>query len=650
MSAKVFGDSVDVLDDQAAVLCEYLNKVASAIVDEEMRIEKAIEAARESRQMNQTMANSKKTQMIIFGVIALVSCLLMIKAVALIIVPLVFVVLAITAFAAGKKIAAEIAAIDSQIAVFEEDYQNIRRDYKVHNLGVFYTQVAQRIPFEGRSFLLDNTGDVAEKEFNLYAVNNQDEFVRNIQELDAAVSEVPIVEGSDVVEDVNTAEYSKAIQEVPFYDYMGTLDRNMRSASFLLNDLVRHSVSLPVIAPDSPYATFLREHSTEDAAAGPVIPVFPTDAYRDGVEKFLSLNDLRRSMEGRTAQFEDFLQDLMSRIASTVQVVTRMKMGSTNLMVDNANNTLAVAFKAAFNHYSPQLEAEEIERIRSERFDYQESLENYKPFELKQSSRVRYDAVAGNWVSEDGRRTSFPFGVLQIHEEIIAPIVSSLMAETRIERLKIYNAIKDQKIDYLNQWHRDTDDFYGRNRAEGAELINRMQSTLTEFTAAFNQYKAFEDTLKSMRTGGGSGQVKADSTSAETVAAYSAQSADFVRIQNEFNDYVDRLKEEIDRRAEQFGYIEFFDASLRDTPAKDYAGAMSRVDSLDERRRVLLAVNPQFAESADLPPRPDISEEVYQSLSVNLVDVADHALKSLRTNDADRGQAAGSDVNTAPAD
>lgn len=631
MSAKVFSDSVDVIDDQATVLCEYLNKVASRIVDEEMGLENSIAEARESRLMNEKMAGSKKVQMIIFFALGGLSCLLAIVHIALLVVPAVFLVLAIVALTAGKKLAAEIASIDSQIAVFEEDHRNIRRDYKVHNLGVVYTEVAQRIPFEGKSFLLDHTGEVAAQEFNLYAVNNQDEFVRNIQELDVAVSQVPIVEGSAVVEDVNTAEYSKSIQQVPFYDYMGTLDRNMRSASFLLNDLVRHSVSLPVIDPNGAHAGFLREHSTEDETVGPVLPVFSTDVHKAGVEKFLSLNDLRRSMEGRTAQFEDFLQDLMSRIASTVQVVTKMKMGSTSTMVENANNTLSVAFKAAFNHYSPQLEAEEIERIRSERFDYQESLENYKPFELKQSSRVKFDVIAGNWVSEDGRRTSFPFGVLQIHEEIVAPIIQSLMAETRIERLKIYNAIKDQKIDYLNQWHRDTDDFYGRNRAEGAELINRMQSTLTEFTAAYNQYKAFEETLKSMATGKGGGKVDAKGASAETLAAYSAQSADFVRIQAEFNDYVDRLKDEIDRKAGDFGYIEFFDASLRDASARDYAGAMARVDSLDDRRKVLLAVNPQFAESVDLPPRPDISDDVYHSLATNLVDVANKALRSLHT-------------------
>ena len=68
----------------------------------------------------------------------------------------------------------------------------------------------------------------------------------------------------------------------------------------------------------------------------------------------------------------------------------------------------------------------------------------------------------------------------------MAPIVTNLMRENRKDRLTIYNHIRDQKIDYLNQWHRDTEDFYGRNRAEASDLINIMRSNLADYTANFN--------------------------------------------------------------------------------------------------------------------------------------------------------------------
>jgi hypothetical protein len=321
----------------------------------------------------------------------------------------------------------------------------------------------------------------------------------------------------------------------------------------------------------------------------------------------------------------------MYRLASTIQLVTTIKLSSTDHIVTNANQILFTSLKSSYNHYSPQLESEEIDRIRGERFDYQESVDTYRPFELKKSSRVLYDALSGNWVSEDGRRTNFPFGVHQIHEEIISPLVQNLMRETRIERLKIYNGIKDQKLDYLNQWHRDTDDFYGRNRAQGSDLINLMQGSLTEFTAAFNQYKAFEETQKSMKASGNisDAQVEAKGSLVESIAVYEKKSEDFRKIQAEFNEYSDRLKEEIDRKAVEFGYIEFYDASLRDSGSRDFADSMSRMDSLDDRRKSLLAVNPYFAETAELPPKPDLGEEIQKGLSINLMQMVKNSMDSL---------------------
>ena len=67
--------------------------------------------------------------------------------------------------------------------------------------------------------------------------------------------------------------------------------------------------------------------------------------------------------------------------------------------------------------------------------------------------------------AEDGSTTNFPFGVHQIHEEIVAPIVNNLMKETKLERLKIYNHIKDQKINYLNKWHQEMKIIYKKKSA-----------------------------------------------------------------------------------------------------------------------------------------------------------------------------------------
>lgn len=148
--------------------------------------------------------------------------------------------------------------------------------------------------------------------------------------------------------------------------------------------------------------------------------------------------------------------------------------------------------------------------------------------------------------------------------------------------MKIYNNIKDQKTAYLNQWHQETMDFYGRNRAESNDLINIMRSTLSEYIASYNAMialKKTEDNLKNNSTVDAS-IVETTENEAEVFAAFEAKSKDFKLVQEDFMQYMDRLKEDIDRRAEKFEYIEYYDASLRDTTFKDYAVASGRVNQL----------------------------------------------------------------------
>ena len=176
--------------------------------------------------------------------------------------------------------------------------------------------------------------------------------------------------------------------------------------------------------------------------------------------------------------------------------------------------------------------------MQEENFDFKAGEAEYQPFSLSPSSRVHFDPVSCNWVSDDGGRTSHPFGIHQIQEEIIAPLVQNLLKETRTERLKIYNGIMDQKRDYLNQWHRDTDDFYGRGRAESNSIIGQMQTTLAEFNTAVSQYKSYEDTVKTMRASGGdldATEVKASVTgTAFSISLCEQQTAQINQQQDEF--------------------------------------------------------------------------------------------------------------------
>jgi len=541
---------------------------------------------------------------------------------------------AIIAHIKMKELQAEIDANEQKISEFQKMHKEIFRDYKVTKLGIGYVPVAAQIPFEDKSFIIDYTNSVNSQKFNLNTLKQAELFTNAVNDLDELMKDAPIIEKSDETESVRTDDYSLSIQNVTYHDYLGKIDRTLRTSSFCLSDLDLTSVSLPVVLPESEHSKFINEHSTTETGNAPVFNIFDNSPYQDEIARFHSLNEMKKSLEKNQTQFEEVLKTLMMNMANSVQAITKVKLASTNMMVDTSNKTLFKILKCSYNHYSPNLEADEIERIKNENFNYQESVENYQPFQLKPSSKLKYDIISDCWVGEDGSKTNFPFGVHQIHEEIVAPIVQNLMEETRLERMKIYNNIKDQKTSYLNQWHQETMDFYGRNRAESNDLINIMRSTLSEYISSYNAMVALKKTEENLKNNSSvdASLVKSEENEAEVFAAFEAKSKDFKMIQEDFTQYMDRLKEDIDRRAEKFEYIEFYDASLRDTNFKEYAVASGRVNQLDARRIPLASVNPFFAETSELPPPPSIEDVTYEHMSINLPKIAKTALDELRGN------------------
>lgn len=619
MSGKLFNSSANIYQDQAKVLFDYYKQAAEKIVAEEEKYEMEIAICKERiAQLSQDFKEVKQKRFlnIIFFFL---------------LIPAYF---AYTAHLKLKELQAEIVANEQKIAEFQKMHKEIFRDYKVTKLGIAYIPVAEQIPFEDKSFIIDYTNSINTKNFNLNTLKQAELFTNAVNDLDELIKYAPIIEKSEKTESVSTDDYSLSIQNVTYHDYLGKIDRTLRTSSFCLSDLDLTSVSLPVVIPGTEYSKFIYEHSTTETGNIPVFNIFNNTLYKAEIERFHSLNEMKKSFEKNQTMFEEVLKALMMNMANSVQAITKVKLASTNMMVDTSNKMLFKILKCSYNHYSPNLEAEEIERIKNEKFDYQESIDNYQPFQLKSSSKLKYDIVSDCWVGEDGGKTNFPFGVHQIHEEIVAPIVQNLMEETRLERMKIYNNIKDQKISYLNQWHQETMDFYGRNRSESNDLINIMRSTLSEYISAYNSMLALKKTEDNLNINKNidASIVKSEENEAEVFAAFEAKSKDFKMIQDDFAQYMDRLKEDIDRRAEKFEYIEFYDASLRDTTFKEYAIASGRVNKLDARRIPLAYVNPFFAETAELPPTPSIEVLTYEHLSINLPKIAKAALDELKGN------------------
>lgn len=608
MTGKIFPESNNIYQDLAKILFKYYRQAAEKIVQEEERIEKEIAILEEEKSFKDQELS--KTIYWLFTII-----------------------LFFVYFIKKNQITKEIDDLDSRINEFRKQHSEIFRDYKVSKLGVAYVPVADQIKYEDKSFIIDYTGKVNESEITLQLSRQNDLLVETIADLEQLSSEAPIVETSKNTETIDTDDYSTSIQQINQHDYFGKLERSLRTISYCMDDLDTTSVSLPLVADKSDYLQLLNEYATSDIPDNaPIVEVFDKGKYAGSISKFQELNRLKDSLSNKTSQFEDVLKGLMMTMANSVQAISSLKIASTDKVVFESNKVLYQILKSPYNHYSPALEFSEIERIRNEKFDYSESVQGYEPFQLKPSSRVRYNLLSGMWTAEDGSTTNFPFGVHQIYEEIVAPVVQNLMQENRIERLKIYNHIKDQKIDYLNKWHQETDNFYLANRAESADIINLMRESLREYVAAYNTLVSYQKTEENMEKSGGSldsAVIDVIDNSKETLAAFEIQSKQFKTVQDDFEDYMVRLKDDIDIKAKRFGHIEYYDAKLRDGHSSEIAVAANEVRDLDDRRKPLASVNALFAKISELPPVPQVEDIIFEHISLNLPNIAKSALQEL---------------------
>lgn len=606
-TGKIFSGSTNIYQDEARLLFGFYADAAEQIVTQEEKIESEIQTLEEEiLGLEERRATTWKW--------------------------LLTIVLFFMYFVRNKRYDKQTAELREKVEEKEKEHDAIFRDYKVTKLGVAYVPVARQVAYEDKCFVVDLSDSVAEQSVELQMARQSDLLAETMRQMESLTKEAPIVETSSESEPVDTNDYSLSIQEVNQNDYIGKLDRSIRTISYCMSDTQTKSVTLPLVTDESEFLGFLNEYATTDVQGHPVVEVFDEKRFTRPIDDFCQLNKLKDTLSSDTQQFEDILRHLMRTMAMSVQTISAMKLSSTDKMVNASNSLLFKILKAPYNHYSPLLEAEEIRRIRNEKFDYADSIQGYEPFVLKQSSRVRYNLFADEWTAEDNSNSPVPFGVHQIYEEIIAPMVQRLMQENRVERIKVYGHIHDQKLSYLNKWHQDVDAFYRSNHQESADIINNMQQSMSEYVEAFNTLSQLQKTMDSMSSAGGSLDstvVEKGENTSETLAAFELQAQEFKKVQEDFADYMDRLQEDIALKAEKFGHVEFYDARLQDGYSNTMAVAASEVAQLDERRKPLAESNPLLAKEATLLPEPKVENVTYEHLSLNLSSIAANALDAV---------------------
>lgn len=611
MTGKIFNGSSNIYQDQAKILFDYYKAAAEKIVAAEMEEERNKQDLIMQRdQMLAERDRAKKLSTVMFILFFLV-------------VPI---IIGFVQLAKSKKCQQEADRFDAMITECDERYRNIRREYRVDKIGVVYVPVATKVPFEDKSIVLDHTGAIEDTEFNLNVLNQPDEFQDSVQHLSDMLDKLPVVEDNSMTESVNTADYSTSIQNVTLYDYMGTIDRQVRNISYLLGDSSNASVRIPVVDPKSSSAEYLREFSTTDTGSHNVVNVFDVN-FDERLEKFASLNALKDQIKTTgDSDSNEYIKRLMRRLADSVQLLTKTKLSSQSKLINYTSAIFDLVLKAGYTQYSPTLEAEEIERARSENlFDYHTAVNDYVPFSLKSSSQVKYELFSSSWIAEDGSRTSMPFGMHQIDEEIFMPVIAALMEENRIERMKIYNNIDDQKRMYVDRWKAEIGNYFRDNRKTADDLITHMRETYADYMNAFNMYQSLLKTSESMSAGQNlsdkisNSEVKETDAQAEMIEGFRIQANACNQQQEDFADFMDRINESIDESTRQFEFIEYYEGSLRDSMAHDTAIAFSDVNSLDMRRRSLVGVSPFVANNAELLPEPEISPDVFDNIQTDLV-------------------------------
>ena len=398
------------------------------------------------------------------------------------------------------------------------------------------------------------------------------------------------------------------------------------------------SVEIPAVVPQSKEALFLREHATDEIGDKPVVEVFDAD-FQEKLNKLTQMDAAKEQFSiTEDADSIDYLKRMMLQLAESVQIFSNTKNAGVSALMNYTSYILSLVLKAGYTQYSPLLEADEIQRIRASAFDFQTDVHEYTPFNLKTSSQVKYDMIGGSWVAEDGSRTAMPFGMHQVDQEVLQPVIEALMAENRTERLKIYANIEDQKRIYLDRWSSEIGNYFRDNRAACDELINRMRDTYADYAAAYSMYQSLQATTANLKQSSSSGSSSLSLDAAEVheadaeeamLAGFEKQAEECNRQQEQFAEYMDRIQESINDMTEQFAHIEYFEASLRDSVSRDTAVAMVEVHNLSRRQKELLSVSPYLARYGKIPPEPIVFDEMLEQVQIDLREEAEQKLRDI---------------------
>ena len=637
---KIFLDVSNNAEAKAKVVFDYYKRAAEKIIAEEDAIDAKIAAANDDiKQLENTIvsetqqmeANEKSK-----GVWKIVCCTAL---------PCVLVFPLVKFFGYKKAIEENLQQIENakieiekkkiEIQKLGEDRKNVRRSYKIHKLQVVNVPIAKRVPYKDRSMLLDLTNSFENTKLSFSFLRHPEEFSKSIDKIEQSVNSIPIVETAEETESIDTSSYSLSMQEIKMNDFVGNMDRTLRDISYELGEKDTTNISIPIIPPKSDYAAFINDVTTTEQKD--ILNVFDTFDVDAAASQLNVLNSQKQELEKERSsdEYVHYLEKLMTQTADVVQNVLQEKNVNSLSLVEYYNNTFARVLSSSFNHYSSKLEGEEIERLKEANFDFKDA-NDYEYFHLRDSSRVKFDVFNNIFVTEDDVTEKNVFSIHQVNDEIIMPVIRNLLREHRVKRLDIYNDTLKEKRDYVQRWNEEVQDFYGRNRTELQRLTTEAEKEMKQFRTDIGVMTQLVSALSKMDQNGGVIE-SGNSVKQEELVAYSAFIDEMTKTQAMLDDYMDRLKDNIEETTDRFNYIEYYDSSLVDADAQHVAKSMDldNLSTLEKRRKNLVKVSPYVATFATLPPELSTEQCLYESIAEDLPNYAREKIaESRQTEDA----------------
>ncbi len=643
MEGRLFSGSTSIYQDEAKVLFNFFSEAADKIIGEEKLSESKLESYRSS-------AKSLRKKKLVGPIIVLLLAFgLFISN-----YKLQFMEFMTSAYISGGLLviafiiflvySSQLGKMKKMINAEEDVYKKIRREYNVGKMGVAYVPVAKRLPFEDKTVTIDMSGSVPDENFNLMTLDDPDGLKEGIDKLRDQVTSVPIIDRStDSV--VDTSDMSISIQQIPMSDYSGKLQESATMISDALGKVRQTSVSLPVINPESDNMQFLKDYGTMNPEEYPVLDVFNLDELQPQIDVF---HEMYRQYEMEKGSGDtEAMQDLLLFLGESNQIISRNKLGSVTSILEYNNDIFANVLKSSSINISPRLESEMIEQLKQMSFNFSDMADDYKPFTFKESSVMKFDLFSNSWIDNMNNHSSMPFSLNQIQQEIFMPMIASLMEENRIERQKIYDEVQKEKMKYLNEWQKETQDFYGRNRDTADTLKSNIVQTLSKYNAAYASWKSLKETLDKLDAQQGRAPVEVtqseEASSSEVLLSSNEINTQFEEQQNEFDGYMERLLDDIEDKASQFGFINYYEASLYADEAKKVAIAADEVGKLDARALRIAKVNPYYAKYGSLPPRPSIEEGALDLINSNLYEESKKMVMESRAQSMEAEESAETD-------